>query len=170
VPGATRVLFILDACVLIDFLDADPGLFQRVARHLGLLIIPSPLLKEVGGADPSFFRKHGVKILDPTMDQLVRAAAKRGGLSFADHLCLLMAQDDGYTCVTNDRALRNACKAEGVEAVRGLKLVLDLVEAGGLSHTEAVEISRTIHRANPMHINEDVLVMFDRLLGLIPRG
>ena len=143
-PGATRVLFILDACVLIDFLEADPGLFQRVARYLGHLIIPSPLLKEVRGADPSFFQQHGVEILDPTIEQLARAASKRGRLSFADHLCLLMAKDDGYTCVTNDRALLNVCKAEGVEVVRGLKLLLDLVGAGGLTRLEAMEISRAI--------------------------
>lgn len=165
--GAKQVLFILDACVLIDFLEADPGLFQRVARYLGRVIVPSPLLSEVRGADASFFSHHGVEILDPTTHQLVRASAKRGRLSFQDHLCLLMAQEDGYTCVTNDRALRTACQAEGVEAVRGLRLVLNLVEAGGLTHTEAAEISRAIHRANPLHISEAVLAAFDRLLGQI---
>jgi len=55
-----------------------------------------------------------------------------------------MAKDDGYTCVTNDRALLNVCKAEGVEVVRGLKLLLDLVGAGGLTRLEAMEISRAI--------------------------
>lgn len=162
--GTTRVLFILDACVLIDFKDADPGLFRRVVRHLGRIIIPSPLLREVRGVDTIYFQEQGVEVLDPSTDQLMRAAARRGRLSFADHLCLLMAQDAGYTCVTNDGALRNACLAEGVEVVRGLKLVLNLVEAKGLTPSEAMEISRAIHRANPLHVNAEVLAAFDRLL------
>lgn len=160
-----RGLLILDACVLIDFVEADPGLFQRMVRHLGRVIVPSPLLREVKGVDVSFFRTHGVEVIDPNTQQLMTAAGRRGKLSFEDHLCLLMARDEGCTCVTNDGALRKACASEGVEVVWGLRLVLNLVAAGGLTDTEATSISRAIHASNPMHISQEILDAFDLELG-----
>lgn len=160
-------LLILDACVLIDFVEADPGLFQRMVRHLGRVIIPSPLIKEVRGVDTSFFQAHGVEVITPSMEQLMLASNRRGKLSFQDHLCLLMAREAGCTCVTNDGALRKACAADGVDVLWGLRVVLNLVEAGGLTASEATSISRSIREANPLHITAEILERFDRTLAEI---
>ncbi len=51
-PRASRVL-IVDACVLIDFMEADPSVLGVIARSVGPIHVPSPVLAEVHALDAS---------------------------------------------------------------------------------------------------------------------
>ena len=89
---AGRALLILDACVLIDFWDADPSVLSLVARHLGEIHIAENVLSEARQVDRSDALAAGLTIVEPSFEMMTAAAKRRRGLSFQDHLCLLLAR------------------------------------------------------------------------------
>lgn len=158
-------LFILDACVLLDFVKTERDVLALVGLHLGELHVPVPLLSEIRDATETELRKLGISILEPDFEELGQAASRRGSLSFNDHLCLLMAKARNHTCITNDMALLRACLTEKVPAIRGLRLLLNLVKVGGLSKRRALKVGRMIHESNPLHIPLKVIEEFEQKLS-----
>jgi hypothetical protein len=55
----------------------------------------------------------GLVVVDGTLEQLTEAGAGTGRLSFEDRVCLILARDNGWTCVSNDGRLRRECEAAG---------------------------------------------------------
>ncbi len=53
-----------------------------------------------------------------------------------------MAKAAGWTCVSNDGALRKVCVAEGVDILWGLETMGLAVEAGALPVRDALRIAR----------------------------
>jgi predicted nucleic acid-binding protein len=145
---APRVL-IVDACVLIDYCDADPSVLRVISRSVGEIRVASPVLAEVDGLDESAATALGLVVVEPSFAMFANAASKRGGLSVRDHLCLLLAKEEGLTCVSNDKALRNACKREGISVLWGLEMMGLAVEAGALPPSAATEIAHRIGEVNP---------------------
>src|SRR3990172_755989 len=128
-----RTSFLLDANVLIDFSHAGFEILRVLADGVGRLHVPLPVLREE--VDPSGeedWPALGVTVVEPDLSIAAAAATRRPGLSFHDHLCLLLARAQGWTCVTNDGRLRRECQAEGIPVCWGLELVTLAVEAGGL--------------------------------------
>jgi len=114
-------LLLMDANVLIDYRDSDLEILALVSRHVGPLHVLSTILAgEVPRVGDDDCARLGLNVIEPELEQVLRAGATRGRLSFGDHLCLIVAADGGYACVTNDRALRSACEAEQVETIWGL--------------------------------------------------
>lgn len=88
-------------------------------------------------------------------------AAQRGGpLSFEDKLCLVLARDNGWACLSNDGPLREACKAQGVSVVWGLEIMLWLVQARHLDADKAIEVAEAIHLSNPLYITRKIITTF----------
>ena len=73
-----------DACVLIDFADANEPVLGLIARHVARVIVPTPVLAEVGSLDELKCAALGLEVLEPTLDQLREAAVAHPKLSFAD--------------------------------------------------------------------------------------
>jgi rRNA-processing protein FCF1 len=146
--GGLRLL-ILDACILIDFCEADASVLTVFSRHLGAIHVAATVLDEVEQLDESQAAALGLNVVDPSLDQLTASSVKRGRLSAADHLCLVLARDNGWTCVSNDKALRTACTAEGVPVLWGLEVIALTVEAGLLSIDEAERVAWRINDSNP---------------------
>jgi len=144
-----RALLILDACVLIDFWDADPSLITLVTRHIGEAHIAENVLSEVRQVDRSAAVNAGLTIVEPTMGMMLSAARRRRGISFQDHLCLLLAKERAWTCVSNDGRLRRACKEDGVAVLWGLELLAQLVEADGIPAAAGVELAQLMAESNP---------------------
>ena len=108
-------LLIMDANVLIDLAEVDRNLIRLISDHVGKVHVPLPVLREeVDQIDEAEYADLGIVPVDPPLQTAVDAAARRAGLSFHDHLCLLLARDNGWTCVTNDGRLRRECAAEKV--------------------------------------------------------
>lgn len=145
--GTARIL-IVDACVLIDYFDSDPTVLRIISRAVGEIRVASPVLAEVDGLDESTAESLGLVVVEPTLAMFHEAALKRGGLSVRDHLCLLLAKQQGLTCVSNDKALRNACLRESVSVLWGLEMMGLAVEAGALPPSAAEEVARRIGEAN----------------------
>ena len=158
-------LLILDACVLIDYLDADESVLAEIARHLGCVHVAATVLEEVNGLDESRAAELGLRVVEPSLELLAEAAVRRGGLSFQDHVCLLLAKQEGWICVTSDGALRKACVDDGVQVLWGLEPIALLVERGHMAADVAVEVAGRIAAVNPYVTGEIVLRFVKRVRG-----
>jgi rRNA-processing protein FCF1 len=151
-PQRRLALLVIDANVLIDYAVSDVSVLALVAKHLGQVHVPRPLLREVEQIDESVCAKLGLRVVDADLKQLTEAAGRRGRLSFEDHLCLVMGRDNGWTCVTNDGRLRQECATVGVEVLWGLQpllLLVMLVKIGEFEAKDAVEVVDKMHAENP---------------------
>lgn len=146
-PPAPKFL-LLDACVVIDFCEADRKLLSLTAKHLGDVFVSATVLAEVDDLDRAGATALGLQVVDPTPEQLHSATVRRRSLSFVDQINLLLAKENGFICVTNDRALRSACADERVDVLWGLELLTRLVEERALSRAAAVVLARTICTGN----------------------
>jgi hypothetical protein len=158
-------LLIRDACVLIDFYEADPALFSLVAKHVGEVHVALPVLEEVEQLDESAATSLGITVDDLPGEVLLEAAARRGGLSFEDRICLVAAQKTEWTCVTNDKALKNACIDAKVPSLWGLEALALLVESGGLPANDARDLATVMHGRN-RRIGDAVLQRFYKRIGV----
>jgi rRNA-processing protein FCF1 len=158
--GAVRLL-ILDACVLIDYCETDQTVLGTVSASVGSVHVASTVFDEVDRLDVSGAAALGIQIVEPPLALLQAAAVKRGALSVQDHLCLLLAKTNGWTCVSNDTALRRACEREGVPVMWGLQMMGLAVQAGALPASTAQEIAWRIHECN-RYVTRDIVEAFVR--------
>lgn len=163
-----RKLLLMDANVLIDFCDADATVITLISKHIGQVHVPRPILvEEVEQIVDLDWTELAITAVEPTFEIAVLAAKQpRKGLSFHDHLCLLLAAENGWTCVTNDVRLRRECTADGVDVLWGLETIALLVEEGALSAKAAAEIGRQIQAMNPKFITSAILDRFLRRIGV----
>ncbi len=96
----------------------------------------------------------GIKLVEPELEQAMLAAERRGALSFQDNMCLILAKENGWTCVTNDKPLRRECKLEGIPLIWGIQLICILVESGGLPVKHAKDIILEIQKNNLLQKEE----------------
>ena len=151
------MLLIVDANVLIDYINSDIGVLALVSQHIGSVHVPSVILDEVDGLTDEDCENLGFTVLEESVEILMAAGETRGALSFEDHVCLLLANEYEWTCVSNDKSLHRACEGEGVSVIWGLRLMIELVESGYLDKGAALEVASTIHLTNPRHITPEII-------------
>ncbi len=156
------VYLLVDANVLIDYVSSERAVLASAARHVGTVYVSTTIIDEVADLDTTECERLGLQVVEPSLPQLATAASKRGRLSFQDHLCLILARENGWTCVTNDVALRKACAKDGVSVLWGLEVMVELVAAGHLEIPDAIAVAESIHRLNPLHINEGIVARFQK--------
>lgn len=157
----------VDANVLIDYLAADATVLQLVSRHIGTVHVPRQVLQEVPRLGADKCERLDLHIVDESLEQLLEAGQRRGRLSFHDRLCLILARDAGWSCITNDRALRRECTDLSVPVLWGLELMILLAAGDHLTADAAIDIARAIRRSNSRHMTEEILERFSRRLGEI---
>ena len=160
-------VLLTDADVLIDYRESDLTILALVARHLGRLAVLPPVLDEVRGVTAKECGRLGIEIVEVETERMLLATEVESSVSFNDRLCLVVCREEGWTCLTNDRALQRLCKRHGVETRFGLGLMVDLVKAGALTRRRAVAVARRIRVSNPLHITDRVL---DRFLHALDRS
>lgn len=158
--------FIADANVLIDYVKTSPEILGLVSRHMGPVYVVADVLEEVDELDVARCQALGLTIVDGDLTQLAEASQSGGPLSFEDKLCLILARDNRWACLSNDGPLRRACKAQGVPVVWGLEIMLTLVAGGHLRASDAIQVAQAIHRVNPMFITASVLAAFQVKVGV----
>jgi len=154
------VLLIVDANVLIDYAKSDLSVLTLVASHIGPIHVPSVVLAEVNQLTEDDCESLGLLVLEEPVEILLAAGEKRGALSFEDHVCLLLAKENEWVCVSNDKPLHKACGKEDVEVKWGLRLMIELVELELLDKDVAMEIAQAIHMSNPKHITPAIIEDF----------
>lgn len=94
---------------------------------------------------------HGIEIIVTTKKQRDEAASLNAqtALSFYDRLNWIVAGDLNFTLATNDRPLWEMARRTGVPFLRGLRLLIILVERGRLELEAARQIGRQITTRNP---------------------
>lgn len=161
----------MDANVLIDFCEADRTILRLVSEHIGPVHVALPILREEVQsllADDDH-AELGIVSVEPSLEVATEAARKRTGLSFYDQLCLILARDNGWTCVTNDGRLRRECESVKVPVLWGLETVALLVDAQVLPVQDAERIGRTIQRSNPRFITDKVIRGFLERIGAVDK-
>jgi len=162
-------ILLLDANVLIDYRKSDFSVLGLVNNHVGEVRVLTTIIEEVDGLDVVDCKQLGLKVVEPELGQLTRAAAKRGQFSFRDHLCLLLASEAGLVCVTNDKRLRKACTEEGVAVLWGLEIMTALVRLKAMHGVDAIRIAEQIHLSNPLHITKPLIERFARRVAGIEK-
>jgi hypothetical protein len=76
-----------------------------------------------------------------------------------DFVCLRIAEERGWVCATNDKALRRECGKRAVSVIWGLEMMLYLVQEGVLKPEKAKDTAWAIHRSNKT-ITEKVVNSF----------
>ena len=164
------IVLLADANVLIDFHAADIEVLQLVGRHVGRVAVLAQVLDEVRGVTRTDCRRAAITVVEVATHRLLGAAAIEARVSFNDRLCFVACQEEGWTCVTNDRALRRLCERHGVPTRFGLGLLVDVVAAGAMTPQQAMAIARAMHESNPLHVNERVIARFKSALARLETG
>ncbi len=156
--------FVVDANVLIDYANTDTYILTLVARHVAPVHVPTAVLEKVDQVDATECGRLGLVVCEANLEELIEAGAKRGRLAFDDRICLILARDNNWACITNDRALRAACATAGVPTVWGLAVMLELVAGSVLAAPDATVVARAIHETNPRYVTARVLSAFEKKL------
>ena len=123
--SAKGTIFIVDANVLIDYLEIDASVLAMISAHLGPIRIPRRVFEEVKKQrlKDTDCEALGLTIVTEETSDLTAAAAavavKRGSLSFQDHLVLILARNQGWVAITNDGSLRKALEADWIAQALG---------------------------------------------------
>lgn len=157
-------VLLADADVLIDYRESDLTILSLVAQHVGRVVVTSLVLDEVRGVTATDCGRLGIEVIEVETERMLQAADVEASVSFTDRLNLIVCREEGWTCVTNDGALRRLCKRHGVETRFGLGLMVDLVAAGVLTQRRAMAVARRVQVSNPLHINARVLTRFQDAL------
>jgi hypothetical protein len=136
-----------------------------ICTYVGRIYLATPVLNKINQIDERDCLELGIILVEPELEQVMLAAEKKGALSFQDNLCLILAKEHGWTCVTNDKPLRQKCESEGVPLIWGIELICILVESGGLPVEHARDIILEIQKINPKYITGIIVEKAFKRLG-----
>lgn len=148
------IIAICDANILIDFSKSDISVISKIAEYYEKVCVPDIILQEVGTISEEKAKSLGITIVETPLE-----LEEVPSLSFQDRTCLYYVKKEGWTCLTNDKALRKNCEAIGGTVVWGLEMLIKLVEAKLITVSHAEKISKKIHQEN-LEINEKILCNF----------
>lgn len=151
---------LLDSNVLSDYMRVAEHILKQVSCSVGKIYVPSTVVEECCDIEFSDCERLGLSVIEPTLVQVAEASIRGGPLSFQDKICLLICREENFTCVTNDKSLRNACLRDGLTTLWGLQLLLKLAKIGEISTSEAKQIAQKIHESNPGFITQAILANF----------
>jgi len=166
-PAAPTKLLLMDACVLIDFIKADPSILALIAENIGPVYVLNTILEEVDQIqDEEELIQLGLIIVEAEMEDAYAAVEVPGPLSFYDHLFFLTARRHGFSCITNDNNLRKLCIKNNIPLYWGLELLIELHTTGKISSDDAKTIAQSMHDMSPKYITPKLV---DKFLEIIHR-
>ncbi len=139
--------YIIDASVVIDYLDVDKSILSLAASKLGRIWISVLTLQKIRQLGRPDAEKMGLSVLEPSPEQL-REVKTPSRLKEDDQVTIILARDSGYICITNDKRMHIRCREWQVPSLWGLDLMLELVRTGSLSRTRAEKLGRAIQEIN----------------------
>ena len=152
--------FLIDADVLIDFQNSDFSVLREVNQFVGKICSLREILEEVEGLKLEDCNQVNLEIIKPKEYVADKAKIKRGRLSENDRLNLYTALDSDFVLVTNDSDLQRACKESNVKTIRGLRLLINLIENSKIPAQDIIEIAEKIHKSNSIHISREIFNAF----------
>lgn len=157
---------VCDANILIDYFDNDKNILKLATQHCFEIYVPTPIFAEVKQMTLKDMDDLGLQLIEPGLEQLFEAIeiSQRIGPSENDCICLIIARDMNWYCATNEKALYNKCSSEGIQAIRGLKIMIELVEKQILTKENSIKTAVKIKDSNP-RITDKVIEQFIKLLN-----
>lgn len=140
--------YTIEACGLIDLVDEGFDLLRHVVATLGVVIVPTTVLDEVDGLSRDDAERLGLQIHHPSDDEIDAASERDTSLSFADRVCLVLAERRAMICITGVSQLVRECKESGLELWPTLRPLVELARHGVLSHAECLAAARSIRDRN----------------------
>ncbi len=162
-------VYLVDANVLIDYLSSDISILTIYSKEIGQIYVPTDVLEKVKQMDTGDCNRLNLKIVEPTLEQYLEAADKIGGLAFDDRVCFILARDNKWDCISNDKQLRVICEENGISVLWGLELMLPLVERDLIKPPEVLQIAKGIHESNPFYVTQTILKRFETKVSKITK-
>ncbi|NQV31755.1 MAG: hypothetical protein HQ515_03630 [Phycisphaeraceae bacterium] len=157
---------IVDANILIDYAKSGPSILLLVSKYIQQLYVPLPILHEVKDLSRSDIEKLGIDVVEPSLTQLINANELRQTkptLSGQDAICLVMAEDNEWICLTNDKPLRSLCYERNIDCLWGLEIMIQLVSMEKLTVEEAYRTALDIQSKNK-YIKAETVERFKKKL------
>jgi len=142
----TTPILLCDACVMLDYLDFAPSILSLTVKHFTQIYIPDVVLLELTKYSQSDIESLGIKIQETPLSYYLIPLL--GPLSLQDRACLMLSQEMGWTCVTNDQRLKKACDNEQVATLGGFGLLILLVRKKIITKEEGVKVIKAIGKGN----------------------
>jgi hypothetical protein len=156
-------VLITDSCVLIDYARSSIETLTRLCETTKVYVPRILLVEEVQDLTIAEAERIGLGIVDPPTELVQKAAGLPGPLSFYDWLCVLMASENRWTCVSNDKKLRTECRGRGVKTQWSLEPLVLLVTHGTLARDKAITTARAIAEMNS-YLSESIVDRFVKRL------
>ena len=147
-----RKLLLADANIFIDLMQVSGlGLIGDIVRFgIASIYVPRTIYDEISSEVSEVdIASLGVTILPATKDMARRVVAypdKR--LSCPDRTLLLMAEDNGFGVWSNDRRLRDNCKARNIPVCWEFQLLRELVTRGFMEKSALIGLARSVANIN----------------------
>ena len=123
-------IFLMDTCVVSDFIRTNPERFLEIRSHgcnvYILSEIRDELLKEF---DCSIIEELAISILDVDYNEYQDALSiESKALSIQDKLCISVAKKREMVCVTKDFRMKKECESQDVKVLWSLQFLLELCD------------------------------------------
>ena len=142
-------MFVIDSSVLIDYWMVRRTVLSLIAKHLGPVVVPEPILGEVDGLERKDCIELGLQVAEHVWDDYtLEVPGAVSGLSDKDLVCLRTAIRLKAVCLTNDKRMRETCKSCDHDTMWGFRPMFHLVKKGMLDSAEAILIAREIQGTN----------------------
>jgi hypothetical protein len=162
---STPVL-ITDACVLIDYAKSAKDVLRILTRSVRVVVPRILLVEEVHDLTVDEAVSLGLEIVDAPIEMLDEATRMPRPLSNYDWLCLILARDNSWICVSNDKRLRAECNSIGVDVQWSLDPVLMLVRQNKISKQHAEKTVRAMAKQNRFIGTHVVARFISRIRGV----
>lgn len=147
--GKEKSFLILDANMLFDLFKCDKDLLPIISSGVGQIHLASTVLEQIEFIKESDCYSLGIQLIEPNANQLFGAMTKRGTLSFQDHLCLILAKENGWTCVTNSNPLRRECEYENIPFIWRSDIIQNIAFSGAITAVTAKKLLFQFAQFNP---------------------
>ena len=162
---APRPVLVADANVIIDYKLSDPTILRLASEHIAVLKVPTPVAANVWGWMEADYKQFGMQLVKPTDEQAAEAMAMPETLVYDDWCCYIIARDNKWGCLTNDKRLRRECKRSSISIMWGLDVLVELARVKQLSRQATRVAALALQKNSPAHYNAKLMELFERKLG-----
>lgn len=154
------MIYLLDSCIMIDFLRVDESLLGYINR-IGQPAFMDIMRPEVPFLKQEHIERWNIHVVESHREDIAKALEKSNetSLSFEDCIFYLTAMRHDFTCVTMDGRLRKQCLECGLRVYRSLGLLLLFVNEKIMGKYDAECYAKEFH-TNNTRITDNVLEDF----------
>lgn len=148
--------------MLIDYCHSKLEILSLLSKEIARVHVARATFNKVKDLSESKAKRFHLFIETPELEIANTAVQNRGVLAYDDWETLLLARSYNWTCITNDKRLRQECKKVGVHCLWGLEPMKALVERRIIPGSVAKNVASLINNHNPYYIDKKILKRFEQ--------